>query len=216
MSDVESKKEFADKSLLIFRSDIKKLRLHLVASGVSLFILTLAVVFIGDGLLYSYIRESAKSNPVFYEIMKYISGFGNYVFYSIFFAIGIYGFFMRKYFLIFYALVYLLIQIVASIILVRFLKFTIGRMRPNNLRHDAFPSGHTADMAVSASALSYFLRVYLLRIISYFCIALMGLSRIAVGSHYPLDVIGGAFVGLFSSYIIFHIYIISYAKYFKK
>jgi membrane-associated phospholipid phosphatase len=117
-----------------------------------------------------------------------------------------------------YAIAYFIVQLIASVIITRVLKFAIGRARPSDysekqiasLRNDAFPSGHSADMSSSASTLSYFLSIYFLRVISYLCVAAMGLSRIAVGSHYPLDVIGGTFIGLFTGYIICHVFAVRF------
>lgn len=70
----------------------------------------------------------------------------------------------------------------------------------------SFPSGHTA-MAFAAAT------VYLLtlprKIEGYFVLllaVLTGFDRIYMGHHFPLDVLFGAFVGVFCSWIVFKYY----------
>ena len=58
----------------------------------------------------------------------------------------------------------------------------------------SFPSGHAAAAAAGASALSRLLPRA--RIALWFVAILVGWSRLALGVHYPLDVIGGLLVGL--------------------
>jgi undecaprenyl-diphosphatase len=66
----------------------------------------------------------------------------------------------------------------------------------------SFPSGHsqTAFAVVAYLVLLYKSRVIRLAVISLGC--LVGLSRLAVGAHFPLDVLGGACVGSAVSAII--------------
>lgn len=63
----------------------------------------------------------------------------------------------------------------------------------------SFPSGHAATSFAAAALLSrlgggWAWTVWLLA-------SLIGLSRIYVGAHFPLDVVGGAAVGLFSAWL---------------
>ena len=220
MPDEKVKKESEAKSLPVFKSDTKKLRLHLVLSGVSLSILTIITLAVGDKRIFDAIRGFAISHPLFLTIMEGVSDYGLYVPYLIFFGIAIFGLLSKRYVLFRYAIAYFIIQLIASVIITRVLKFAIGRGRPSDysekqiarLRSDSFPSGHSADISSSASTLSYFLSSYLLRILSYLCIPVMGLSRIAVGSHYPLDVLAGVFLGLFTGYIICHVFAVKSAQ----
>jgi len=58
----------------------------------------------------------------------------------------------------------------------------------------SFPSNHAMNMFTAATVLSYFYQKY-----SYYFFgfaALIGFSRIYVGVHYPLDIIGGAVFGI--------------------
>jgi undecaprenyl-diphosphatase len=87
------------------------------------------------------------------------------------------------------------------------LKPVVGRSRPVSIRaYDppravppvprslSFPSGHTAGAFGAALAIS---RLWPAGRVLWWSIAiLMGYSRVYVGHHYPLDVVGGAVVGV--------------------
>jgi membrane-associated phospholipid phosphatase len=61
----------------------------------------------------------------------------------------------------------------------------------------SFPSGHTLAAFAAAALLALGLRLRGWWLVAPFTLAcLVGLSRIAVGAHWPLDVLGGAALGL--------------------
>lgn len=63
----------------------------------------------------------------------------------------------------------------------------------------SFPSNHAANMFAVATFLSLVFRKY---VWAFFAMAaIVGYSRIYVGVHYPLDVLGGALVGLTTGYL---------------
>jgi undecaprenyl-diphosphatase len=93
----------------------------------------------------------------------------------------------------------------AAQLLSRALKQAIGRARPSTLfaepkplvhaPHDAsFPSGHAASSFACATILAF----YAPRAAPAFFVlaAAIGWSRVYVGVHYPLDVLGGALLGV--------------------
>lgn len=68
----------------------------------------------------------------------------------------------------------------------------------------SFPSGHSAT--AFASAMIPFLREKgFLRWVPLILAILMGLSRVYVGVHYPIDVLAGAVVGSLTAYSVFWI-----------
>lgn len=67
-----------------------------------------------------------------------------------------------------------------------------------------FPSGHTALFAGLAVAL-YFLNKKLGIILGVLAL-LVGISRVVIGVHYPIDIIGGAIVGGLAGYTIVKIF----------
>ncbi len=200
--------------LLEFRSDTRKLRLHLVVSGAFLLLLTIVIALIGEDRVGEAIHGFTQKHSRIKLCMEIISHGLNYSFYALFLAIGIWGLIGKRDDLFRYALVYLLVQLAAAAFLSRILKVSIGRRRPGiegrisrwDSSGQAFPSGHTTDMACSASVLSYFLKPVVLRVLLYACIALMAISRAGLGAHHPFDVVGGAFLGLFSGYVISHLF----------
>ena len=90
------------------------------------------------------------------------------------------------------------------------LKPMIGRERPfvhdqvqvigGKPQDDSFPSGHAAGSAAAAVILSITAPDGRL---AWWLLALaIGYSRVYLGLHYPLDVLGGALVGLLSAWIV--------------
>ena len=89
---------------------------------------------------------------------------------------------------------------VAADLLSRGLKEAVGRERPH-LRplidlpaSSSFPSGHAATSFACAAVLAWL--VPRLAVPAFVLAAAIGYSRIYVGVHYPLDVLGGAALGL--------------------
>lgn len=73
------------------------------------------------------------------------------------------------------------------------------------LKYRAFPSGHTATIFTIAGVFTLFFRAYWQRISLFTFGLLVGVSRIIVGVHWPLDVLAGALIGLISALIGFRI-----------
>lgn len=104
---------------------------------------------------------------------------------------------------------YLFLSVAVSGIAVDILKILIGRTRPKLLFRDelftwggpsfhpdhwSFPSGHVTTVASLAGALTV---LWPRHAAAYWLLAaLVALSRLGVGAHYPSDTIGGAWLGL--------------------
>lgn len=75
------------------------------------------------------------------------------------------------------------------------------------IHHDAtksFPSDHTAIAFAVAGSLFYISRPA--GLIAVACAMAIGISRVLAGVHYPLDILGGACVGLLSAWLITMLY----------
>lgn len=106
-------------------------------------------------------------------------------------------------------------MIVAALIAIlynRGLKVLVDAMRPPAvmdleqlnligpaLRNHSFPSGHTVSVFVFAGVLFAFARGWRARVLLMVGAGLVGLSRVALGVHWPHDVLAGAFGGLFTA-----------------
>jgi len=102
----------------------------------------------------------------------------------------------------------LVAAVLSDLIAYRIIKPLFGRLRPCHPEYFiqggrflvgmktsfSFPSNHAMNMFTAATVLSYFYQKYS----GYFFgfAALIGFSRIYVGVHYPLDIIGGAVFGI--------------------
>ena len=101
--------------------------------------------------------------------------------------------------------------------IVELIKFLFKTPRPNYLKkHDnifgfdttssSFPSGHTSNAFTMAFLISGFYQTSpIVSIILYLTACAVAVSRIYLGKHYLVDIIGGIVIGLSVSYITWHI-----------
>ena len=112
------------------------------------------------------------------------------------------------------ALLYLIANLVVAFVLVKLLKMSLGRPRPFMETHGALawrpfsldthfqslPSGHTADAFVGLGVIHRLYSSNWLRLSSLGVALLVGASRVALGKHYPSDVILGLMLGYLGGY----------------
>jgi hypothetical protein len=81
------------------------------------------------------------------------------------------------------------------------LKTLVGRRRPGGSSNtQSFPSGHTSVLMASATALTYSYG-WRAAVMAYPLAVFSGMSRLAKDTHWASDVVGGAFVGVWSAYV---------------
>jgi len=106
----------------------------------------------------------------------------------------------------------LIIATLACTLYARGLKLTVEVLRPSDilpadvirvigprLHGHSFPSGHSASAFVFAGVLFAFSVSWTQRLLLLLLAALVGLSRVALGVHWPVDVLAGAAGGLLSA-----------------
>jgi membrane-associated phospholipid phosphatase len=112
---------------------------------------------------------------------------------------------------------FLFTSVAVSGIAVNIIKVIAGRFRPSEFfingdygftffqlsrAMTSFPSGHTVTAFALATAISHLWPR--LSIPAWIFAISIGISRIAIGAHYPSDVLGGAFIGTLSVYLILY------------
>lgn len=122
--------------------------------------------------------------------------------------------FLFNYHVLFYELIFGTLVLWLN---VEFIKVILQRGRPYSFLPDirivghkerghSFPSGHTSQAFFMASLLShYFHADILITILLYTAAAIVGITRIYVGMHYPRDVLGGVIMGTVGGFIAFSI-----------
>lgn len=94
-----------------------------------------------------------------------------------------------------------------QLIIAELIKFILKRPRPNKTSNrnlwgmtfssGAFPSGHTSNIFTLATIMTLYYKYNIFITIIVFTIAgLIAISRIFLGKHYLIDIIGGALLGL--------------------
>ena len=110
---------------------------------------------------------------------------------------------------------FLFAAIAISGVAINLIKPLVGRLRPKLLfegnlygfdpfrigyEYNSFPSGHATTVFALATALTLFFPRWRLPLFGF--AAVIGLSRIVVGAHYLSDVMGGAYVGIMTVFLL--------------
>lgn len=110
----------------------------------------------------------------------------------------------------------LLLTFLSSFIVIKLLKYLIGRERPyitydflNKIAQAeslSFPSGHTFEAFAYATAVMLAFKSHWASFLVFIWAALVGLSRMTLGMHYLSDVLGGIALGVFTGYVVHVLY----------
>lgn len=152
------------------------------------------------------------AHPEATAVLKVLTNWGNAVFYPLYAGLLLWGIKRHKPELTRFACVYLVVQLLVSFALVRFLKIYLGCPRPDvaglclpmsfDAGHNSLPSGHTVEVVGAAMPL-------VMRAGSWFVtlglggfVGLMAYSRVYLGWHHPVDVAFGLAFGSFAAWLI--------------
>lgn len=155
-----------------------------------------------DFSIFQFINQFAGRWPILDNLAIF---FANYLGYIL--VLSIFIFFWKKWKIIAQSF---LAGIISRFGITEIIRFFWERSRPfveNNVNliisHDAtgsFPSGHAAFYFAIATVVYFYNKK--LGILFFIASFLMGVSRVFVGVHWPLDIVAGAVVGIFSGWII--------------
>jgi len=88
----------------------------------------------------------------------------------------------------------------ARIVIAEPIKRIFNVTRPNG-EPFSFPSGHATIVFAIAMAIYFFNKKW--GIVTFIIAILVGISRIFVGIHWPIDILGGAVIGILSGIIVY-------------
>jgi membrane-associated phospholipid phosphatase len=164
------------------------------------------ILFVDDPL------SRAVHSWIPHGVQEYASRFsknGTFLYYAVFAGLFGYARINRHRIIEGHCHAYLKAQLLFSFALVRVLKIGVGRMRPGTApafdffsldsRYNSFPSGHAADIFVGATLLYALLKqtaAHQWRHVPILYATLVAVGRVAGGSHYIADVLGGVLIGI--------------------
>lgn len=112
--------------------------------------------------------------------------------------------------------IYLIVAVLTAVFITTSLKYAVKRPRPfetydfiekmTSGGSPSFPSGHTTDAFVIATAMSIAFPTLAVSIPFFIWAVLIAYSRMALGVHYPVDVFVGILIGLVSSTVWYAVF----------
>ena len=194
-------------------------RLRVVTStfvAFAAFGLVFAVIY-GDSGSVALVHRAAWTQE-HYVFLRVFTNYGLYLFYVLFLALFAWGWYRRDAGAKLLAQSYFLAQLLGSVLVVRILKMTTGRARPDatpladfgsewagfswDAAHHSFPSGHSADIVTSALFAALLFRNPWAAAACILLAVALAMSRLALAKHYPSDALAGAVIALAASLVV--------------
>ena len=211
-------------SKLIIERYLKVLERHLVVADLKkeifmvigiwvlwAFVMTSLVYIFGDVGLAVFFQSLIQISLV-KKTLAVFTDYALYPFYFIFVCLIGLGFYKNIESFRGLAWRYFLAQFIGSILLVRLLKMLVPRGRPSSEfpsifigdftqfyvdpSFHSFPSGHAADVWTGATILFVVAKQISVKFSLIVVAILVSLSRVALGAHYPIDILFGSLIGL--------------------
>ena len=197
----------------------QRLRFVALAFAVLAAVGLLLAVLYGDAGSVTLVHRAAWTQE-YYALVRAFTEYGLYLFYVLFLALYAWALYRHEAGLKLVVHAYLLAQLLGSVLLVRILKMTWGRARPDvtpladfgsdwigfswQAGYHSFPSGHTADIVTSAVFAALVIRNPWLAAVCVAWAGALALSRLALAKHYPSDALVGAVIALAASLLVWH------------
>lgn len=163
-----------------------------------------------------------------YAFLRVFTNRGLYLFYILFLVMFAWSWYRREPGIKLFVQAYLLAQLLGSVLIVRILKMSTGRARPDatplpdfgsewvgfswDAAHHSFPSGHSADIVTSALFAAILFRNPWAVAVCLAWATALALSRLALAKHYPSDAIAGAVIAVAASLVILRYWLLPRLK----
>lgn len=158
-----------------------------------------------EAAVAEYFFSWCQAHQAMLGLVSFYNDWGNYAFAPLYAGILLTGLLRRQRGPTAFVLAYVAAQVLIAVGGEGALKVVIGRPRPGvggplvplsfDPAHNSMPSGHTTEMALQASSISFWHRNYLTPILSGLMLGLMGACRLALGGHHPSDLLASWILG---------------------
>lgn len=157
------------------------------------------------------LREQFPELTVF---LKYVSKHAANVVYAAYVAVLVSGLWKNDKNTLRFIVRFVVVQLTVTLVLTQAMKIGLGIPRPGRewppqpwvlkTSYHSFPSGHTAEIVAIALPLAVWCARRWVSVSLALLVALVGFSRIWLGAHHPVDILGGVVVGsLAARYAVF-------------
>lgn len=199
-------------------------RLSELTAGIAPFLLMTLFLFLAlenEAGIVRFFQEWREGSPVLTDVMEFLTHYGNIPFYCCYGAM-LYWFLRQSDERAGNALASYLLVLFLLLLVVDTLKIWVGRPRPGELGEwvilslsgtcHSFPSSHMAETVFTVLSLLFCRRRGLLPLGCGIWIAVMGLTRLYLGRHYPTDLLAGAVLGCLAAFLAHRLYSLRFGR----